>query len=238
MERAAPSLRGRVRLCNARPWQEAYRREQRPSAVRMTSVLYLCLYHLLRACQGTCQADYPRSEMSVSVQVGLLLAVATALTSIVGFLYKHRGSVDGAAGRVHAPDLELDRAVQLALVRARDRRRDGLVGPARRRARARADLARPVDDRRLPRAAHGRRRPRVRPLGHPARVDRRRAHGARAGLPRRDAVGHRRTRRTATTRPATLARLRRPGHRRRPGRSSRWRARPRAPARCSPSRPA
>jgi hypothetical protein len=31
--------------------------------------------------------------MSVSVQLGLLLAVATALTSIVGFLYKHRGSV-------------------------------------------------------------------------------------------------------------------------------------------------
>jgi hypothetical protein len=31
--------------------------------------------------------------MSASVQVGLLLAVATALTSIVGFLYKHRGSV-------------------------------------------------------------------------------------------------------------------------------------------------
>ena len=32
--------------------------------------------------------------MSFSVQVGLLLAVATALTSIVGFLYKHRGSVN------------------------------------------------------------------------------------------------------------------------------------------------
>ena len=34
--------------------------------------------------------------MSVSVQLGLLLAVATALTSIVGFLYKHRGSVAAA----------------------------------------------------------------------------------------------------------------------------------------------
>ena len=31
--------------------------------------------------------------MSASVQLGLLLAVATALASIVGFLYKHRGAV-------------------------------------------------------------------------------------------------------------------------------------------------
>ena len=35
--------------------------------------------------------------MSVTVQLGLLLAVATALTSIVGFLYKHRGSVEAPA---------------------------------------------------------------------------------------------------------------------------------------------
>ncbi len=32
--------------------------------------------------------------MSASVQLGLLLAVATALASIVGFLYKHRGAVE------------------------------------------------------------------------------------------------------------------------------------------------
>jgi hypothetical protein len=31
--------------------------------------------------------------MSVSVQIGLLLALATALTSVLGFLYKHRGAV-------------------------------------------------------------------------------------------------------------------------------------------------
>ena len=31
--------------------------------------------------------------MSVSVQIGLLLALATALASILGFLYKHRGAV-------------------------------------------------------------------------------------------------------------------------------------------------
>ena len=42
--------------------------------------------------------------MSVSVQVGLLLAVATALTSIVGFLYKHRGSVA-------APPVEFTRPI-------------------------------------------------------------------------------------------------------------------------------
>ena len=35
--------------------------------------------------------------MSLSVQVGLLLAAATALTSIVGFLYKHRGAVQAPA---------------------------------------------------------------------------------------------------------------------------------------------
>jgi hypothetical protein len=42
--------------------------------------------------------------MSFSVQLGLLLAVATALTSIVGFLYKHRGSVA-------APPVEFTRPV-------------------------------------------------------------------------------------------------------------------------------
>jgi hypothetical protein len=43
-------------------------------------------------------------DMSASVQVGLLLAVATALTSIVGFLYKHRGSVA-------APPVEFSRPI-------------------------------------------------------------------------------------------------------------------------------
>src|SRR3954452_3017535 len=46
--------------------------------------------------------------MSLSVQVGLLLAVVTALTSIVGFLYKHRGSVD-------APPVEFSRPVSSSL---------------------------------------------------------------------------------------------------------------------------
>lgn len=32
--------------------------------------------------------------MSLSVQIGLVLALATAFTSIVGFLYKHRGAVE------------------------------------------------------------------------------------------------------------------------------------------------
>lgn len=35
--------------------------------------------------------------MTISVQIGLLLALATALTSIMGFLYKHRGAVDAPA---------------------------------------------------------------------------------------------------------------------------------------------
>lgn len=41
--------------------------------------------------------------MSVTVQLGLLLAVGTALTSIVGFLYKHRGSVEAPAVEFSRP---------------------------------------------------------------------------------------------------------------------------------------
>ena len=47
--------------------------------------------------------------MSFAVQLGLLLSVATALTSIVGFLYKHRGAVK-------APDVDFRRPVRSSLV--------------------------------------------------------------------------------------------------------------------------
>jgi drug/metabolite transporter (DMT)-like permease len=47
--------------------------------------------------------------MSLSVQIGLLLALATAFTSIVGFLYKHRGAV-------LAPDVEWRRPVRSSLM--------------------------------------------------------------------------------------------------------------------------
>ena len=47
--------------------------------------------------------------MSFSVQLGLLLSVATALTSIVGFLYKHRGAV-------LAPDVDFRRPIRSSLV--------------------------------------------------------------------------------------------------------------------------
>src|ERR687885_1503081 len=52
--------------------------------------------------------------MSLSVQIGLLLALATAVTSIVGFLMKHRGAVE-------SPPIELRRpvATSLALFRSR-----------------------------------------------------------------------------------------------------------------------
>ena len=48
------------------------------------------------------------------MQIGLLLALATALTSIIGFLLKHRGAVD-------SPPVELSRPIasSLALFRAR-----------------------------------------------------------------------------------------------------------------------
>ena len=41
--------------------------------------------------------------MPFSVQLGLLLSLACALTSIVGFLYKHRGAVQAPAVRWRAP---------------------------------------------------------------------------------------------------------------------------------------
>jgi len=41
--------------------------------------------------------------MPLSVQIGLLLAVATAFTSIVGFLYKQRGAVQSPAIRLRSP---------------------------------------------------------------------------------------------------------------------------------------
>jgi hypothetical protein len=50
----------------------------------------------------------------LSVQVGLALAVATALASIVGFLYKHRGAVE-------SPDVEWRRPIWSSLVLFRSR---------------------------------------------------------------------------------------------------------------------
>jgi multidrug transporter EmrE-like cation transporter len=52
--------------------------------------------------------------MSLAVQLGLLLALATAFSSILGFLYKHRGAVA-------SPPVELGRPVRssLALLRSR-----------------------------------------------------------------------------------------------------------------------
>jgi drug/metabolite transporter (DMT)-like permease len=52
--------------------------------------------------------------MSLSVQLGLVLALATAFASVVGFLYKHRGAVE-------SPPVELRRPIttSLALFRSR-----------------------------------------------------------------------------------------------------------------------
>src|SRR5919197_3794573 len=52
--------------------------------------------------------------MSVSVQVGLLLALATAFASVVGFLYKQRGAVE-------SPAVELRRPVRTSLALFRSR---------------------------------------------------------------------------------------------------------------------
>ena len=52
--------------------------------------------------------------MSLSVQLGLLLALVTAFSSVLGFLYKHRGAVE-------SPTVEMGRPVRssLALFRSR-----------------------------------------------------------------------------------------------------------------------
>jgi hypothetical protein len=47
--------------------------------------------------------------MSLSVQLGLLLALATTFTSVVGFLHKHRGAVE-------SPTVEMRRPVRSSLV--------------------------------------------------------------------------------------------------------------------------
>jgi multidrug transporter EmrE-like cation transporter len=52
--------------------------------------------------------------MSLSVEVGLLLALATAFASVVGFLYKQRGAVE-------APAVELRRPVRTSLALFRSR---------------------------------------------------------------------------------------------------------------------
>jgi multidrug transporter EmrE-like cation transporter len=52
--------------------------------------------------------------MSVSVQLGLLLALATAFSSILGFLYKHRGAID-------SPAVDMRRPVRSSLVLLRSR---------------------------------------------------------------------------------------------------------------------
>jgi hypothetical protein len=52
--------------------------------------------------------------MSLSVQIGLLLALATAFASVVGFLYKHRGAVE-------SPAVEMRRPVRTSLALFRSR---------------------------------------------------------------------------------------------------------------------
>jgi len=52
--------------------------------------------------------------MSLSVQIGLVLAVATAFASVVGFLYKHRGAVE-------SPEIEWRRPIRTSLALFRNR---------------------------------------------------------------------------------------------------------------------
>jgi hypothetical protein len=52
--------------------------------------------------------------VSLSVQIGLLLALATAFASVVGFLYKHRGAVE-------SPRVEMRRPVRTSLALFRSR---------------------------------------------------------------------------------------------------------------------
>src|ERR671919_3228279 len=52
--------------------------------------------------------------MSASVQIGLLLALATAFASVLGFLYKHRGAVE-------SPIVDMRRPVSTSLALFRSR---------------------------------------------------------------------------------------------------------------------
>jgi hypothetical protein len=52
--------------------------------------------------------------MSLSVQIGLLLALATAFASVLGFLYKHRGAVE-------SPPVEMRRPISTSLALFRSR---------------------------------------------------------------------------------------------------------------------
>jgi len=52
--------------------------------------------------------------VSLSVQIGLLLALATAFASVLGFLYKHRGAVE-------SPPVEMSRPVRTSLALFRSR---------------------------------------------------------------------------------------------------------------------
>jgi len=52
--------------------------------------------------------------MSLSVQIGLLLALATAFASVLGFLYKHRGAIE-------SPPVEMRRPLRTSLALFRSR---------------------------------------------------------------------------------------------------------------------
>jgi hypothetical protein len=52
--------------------------------------------------------------VSLSVQIGLVLALATAFASVLGFLYKHRGAVESAPVEMRRPI-----STSLALFRTR-----------------------------------------------------------------------------------------------------------------------
>jgi|SRR5215207_1821885 len=63
--------------------------------------------------------------MSLSVQIGLLFALATAFASVVGFLYKHRGAVESPPVRMTRPV-----STSLALFRSRAYRLGILIAVA------------------------------------------------------------------------------------------------------------
>ena len=137
------------------------------------------------------RAPPPETSLSLSV------ADRPAAGAGDGVRVRARVPLQGArcrrvAARGDAPaGAHLARALPLARLHARHRHRDGRLGSARGRALAGADLARPVRGRRRTGAAHGHRRPALRPRGHPSRVARCGAGGARARLPRRHARGRR-----------------------------------------------
>ena len=162
-ERRGPGRRSRCACCGPRSGARPGSRSRRSRRARRRAALRLgagvrpggrgsaaaaarrrsgCGSRASRSCRvARARASYASRLAASPCSSASLLAFVSALMSVLGFLLKHRGAVAAPAVEWRRPVGEHDRAVPLAGLHARLRRRDDVVGLPRRRARARADLA-------------------------------------------------------------------------------------------------